>query len=212
MQPLDRRARRWALALTAASAAVVLALSVQIHHSGAPLWLDIQGRRVANGHLFGIPLLSWRAARIIVSLGDTTTYLILVTLVVLAALVLRDRISALVAVAACPLAMLLTEIIGKPLVGRREGDSYGFPSGHSTAIAAVVAVAVLLAYRRGRRWGLVAVAPAAVVVPAMGLALVRVHLHMFSDTVGGALVGGGTVLGLAWLASVLIATRTSTTL
>jgi hypothetical protein len=33
---------------------------------------------------------------------------------------------------------------------------------------------------------------------------------LFSDTIGGTLVGGGTVLGLAWLASVLVATRTST--
>jgi undecaprenyl-diphosphatase len=210
MQPLDRRARRWALALTAASAAVVLALAARIHHSGAPLWLDVQGRRVANGHVFGIPLVSGRAARIVISLGDTPTFLILVAIVVLAALILRDRISALVAVAACPLALVLTEVIGKPLVGRRESGDYGFPSGHSTAIALVVAIVALLAYRRWRHRGLVAIAPAAVLVPAMGLALVRVDLHLFSDTIGGTLVGGGTVLGLAWLASVLVATRTST--
>jgi membrane-associated phospholipid phosphatase len=212
MQPLDVRDRRWALALTVASAAVVLVLAARIHRSGAPFWLDIQGQRVADGHVFGIPLVPGRAARLMVSLGDTPIFATLMVSVVVAALILRDRMSAVVALVACPLALLATEVIGKPLVGRRESTSYGFPSGHTTAMATLVALVALIAYRRWRRRGLVAIAPTAVLVPAMALALVRINWHLFSDTVAGALVGGGTVLGLAWLASVLMAMRSQSPL
>ncbi|MDQ6614235.1 MAG: phosphatase PAP2 family protein [Actinomycetota bacterium] len=211
MQPLDRRDRRRALVLTVAAAAVVLVLAARIHRGGgAPLWLDIQGERVAFGHVLGVPLVPDRAARLVVSLGDTPVFAALVGAVIVVALSLRDRISAVVALVACPLALLAVEVIGKPVIGRREGVGYGFPSGHSTAIATFVALVALLAYRRGRLRGLVVIAPATLLVPAMGLALVRVNFHLLSDSVAGALIGGGTVLGLAGLASVLIAGRAPT--
>jgi membrane-associated phospholipid phosphatase len=207
MEPLNSRDRHWALVLTVASAAVVLVLAARVHHSASPLWLDIQAQRVADGHLFGFPLVPEHAARLLVSLGNTSVFASLIGAVVLAAVLLRDRIGAVVALVAGPLALAATELVGKPLVGRREGGGYGFPSGHTTAIATVVALALLVAYRRGGLRGLLVVAPVAVIVPAMALALMRLNWHLFTDTVAGALVGGGTVLGLAWLASAVVSRR-----
>jgi len=210
MKPLDRRERRWALAVTAASVALVLLLAAWIHHSAAPFWLDTAGQRVADARVFGLPLVPDRAAVLVISLGDTPTFVTLAVVVVVAALLLRDFIGAVVAAAACPLALSATELIGKPLVGRREGaGGYGFPSGHTTAVATLVALVGLLAYRRWGMRGLSAAAAVAVLVPIMALSLVRANYHLFSDTVAGAVVGGGTVLGLAWLASALVAWRTA---
>lgn len=209
MEPLDATARRFALGLTLACTAVVLGLAVTVRrHGDSRLWMDAAGQRVADGHIFGIPIIPLTAADHVVTLGGSTVFAVAVLSLVGVALLLRDRLSAVVAVVACPLALLATEVIGKPLVGRREGGTYGFPSGHTTVVATVITLVALVAYRRWQGRGLLVVAPVAILIPVMGFALVRINWHLFSDTVAGALVGCGTVLGLAWLASALVV-RTS---
>lgn len=122
---------------------------------------------------------------------------------------LDDRFSATVAVLACPLALTASELVGKPLVGRPEGAGFGFPSGHTTAVATVVALVALIIYCHWHARALIWAAPIAVLLPVMSLSLVRGGEHLFSDTVAGGLLGCGTVLGLAWVVSVALDLRQS---
>lgn len=203
MEPLDRPGRRLALGLTLAGTAVFYLLAATVRRTSG-LWIDGEGRRLAFGHVLGVSVMPFRLANELVRLGTTAFFLSSVAILVVAALTLRDRLSATVAVLAAPVAVLATEKIGKPLIGRQEGHGYGFPSGHTTVIATLVAILALIAYREWRWRGLAVVAPVALVVPLMAVAVVRVNFHRFSDSVGGVLVGFGTVLGIAWFASMAV--------
>ncbi|HEX3542179.1 MAG TPA: phosphatase PAP2 family protein [Acidimicrobiales bacterium] len=203
MEPLDRPGRRLALGLTLAGTALFYLLAATVRRSSR-LWIDVEGQRLAFGHVLGVSIMSFRLASELVRLGTTAFFLSSVAILVVAALTLRDRLSATVALLAAPVAVLATEKIGKPLIGRQEGHGYGFPSGHTTVIATVVAILALIAYREWHWRGLAVVAPVALVVPLMAVAVVRVNFHRFSDSVGGILVGFGTVLGIAWLVSMAV--------
>lgn len=112
-----------------------------------------------------------------------------------AACLRRDRLRALACLVGPAIAMVVTERVAKPLVGRHltvlGGNSY--PSGTVTAVAALGAVVVLAAPRLLR-------VPAAVValvaVAAVSAAVVALRWHFPTDTVGGACVGVGTVLAV----------------
>ena len=105
----------------------------------------------------------------------------------------RDLARALACLAGPVLAVVVTERVAKPLVGRHltvlGGSS--FPSGTVTAVASLAAVAVLVAPGWTR---LVAALPAAAAVLATSAAVVALRWHFPTDAVGGALVGLGTVL------------------
>jgi membrane-associated phospholipid phosphatase len=203
VEPLDRPGRRLALGLTLAGTALFYLLAATVRRSSR-LWIDVEGQRLAFGHVLGVSIMSFGLANELVRLGTTAFFLSSVAILVVAALTLRDRLSATVALLAAPVAVLATEKIGKPLIGRQEGHGYGFPSGHTTVIATVVAILALIAYREWHWRGLAVVAPVALVVPLMAVAVVRVNFHRFSDSVGGILVGFGTVLGIAWLVSMAV--------
>jgi membrane-associated phospholipid phosphatase len=92
-------------------------------------------------------------------------------------------------------AVLTTEHIAKPLVGRHlvafGGDSY--PSGTVTATAALVTVITLAAPVLLRPlFGLGGLA----VISAVSIAVIGMRWHYPSDTLGGACVGVGAVLTL----------------
>ena len=128
-------------------------------------------------------------------------------LVLACALLRRYRQAALVAVSV-PVAVALTEFALKPVIGR---TSWGtpFPSGHVAAVAALVtALTVLLAGTATRVAPALGVAlgfAALLVTAAVAIGVVGARLHHFSDTVGGAAVGVGTVLVTAlvldWLST-----------
>jgi membrane-associated phospholipid phosphatase len=104
-------------------------------------------------------------------------------------------------------AAMLTELVLKPLVHRTIVGDLTYPSGHTTglfALATVVAVVVLGSGSGGPpRAARVAVVIAAVVVAcAVGFAVIGLYYHYFTDTIGGAAVGTGTVLGVAFLLDV----------
>jgi len=123
-------------------------------------------------------------------------------------LILKDNFSAAVAVTGPPLAVVIAEGLLKPIVGRQENGIYGFPSGHATALAALVASVALLAYRRWGRRALLAAAPFLPLLPlVMTIGLVQTHWHQMSDAIAGDLIGAGTVLGITWGLSVGIARR-----
>src|SRR5262249_28491969 len=102
-----------------------------------------------------------------------------------------------------PAAAAITEFLLKPLIGRLSYGSLSFPSGHTTGVFAVAAaVTVLLLARRGGRPAArtlrLALSLAAFLgATAVAVAVVGVGFHYFTDTVGGAAVGIGTVLATA---------------
>ena len=109
---------------------------------------------------------------------------------------------ALVACAAVPLAIELTELVLKPLVGRGPARGLLYPSGHVTGVAATVTlVVVLVGFRIQRRLAiglLVGVALAGCAGAA--LAAVATHAHGPLDTVAG--LPTGAAVALAWMLAV----------
>jgi undecaprenyl-diphosphatase len=93
------------------------------------------------------------------------------------------------------LAITLTELVGKPLTDRGRGGHLLYPSGHMTALVAVITVAyVLLTTGKLTRYRVMTGLTwlAVTVVPATGL--IGKREHFFTDTVGGVLVSVGAVL------------------
>jgi membrane-associated phospholipid phosphatase len=155
-----------------------------------------------------LPVLSNPSARWLNQAGLIDGFAFAIVVLVGIALSLGDRFSAITAAIGCPMAALITERIAKPLVGRQEPLGLGFPSGHSATAAALAGVAALIVYRRWGEWGLVAVVPVSLLWPAvMALAVIRLQFHYFTDTVGGTLVGYGTVAAVGWFVSTILATR-----
>lgn len=104
----------------------------------------------------------------------------------------RDRARALAAVLGPALAVVVTERIAKPLVGRHAvlgGNSY--PSGTVTAVAALAVLVVLVAPRLLRP---LAALFSAVALLAVCVAVVGMRWHYPTDTLGGICIGAGSVL------------------
>ena len=121
----------------------------------------------------------------------------------------RDRARAVACLIGPALAVVVTERIAKPLVGRHVtvlgGNSY--PSGTVTAAAALMVVIVLAAPRLFR---MLLVLPACGVVLAVSAAVVGMRWHYPTDALGGICVGIGTVLlfdGIAHVPGLLRARR-----
>jgi len=96
------------------------------------------------------------------------------------------------------MAVLLTDVVAKPIVGRRLGGGLAYPSGHATGAAAVAVMALLLVARWGGPRALLWFGPVALLLPIlMGLALVRFGWHYPTDVVGGTAMGAATVLAVA---------------
>ena len=130
-------------------------------------------------------------------LGATTVALALACF----AWVRRDLRGLALSVAGPALAVVMTDIVLKPLVDRHiAAGGLAYPSGHAAGAAAVSALALVLLHR-WRGWRSTAwLAPLAAALPAaMGLALVRLAFHYPTDIVGGAALGVATVVALAVL-------------
>jgi membrane-associated phospholipid phosphatase len=98
-------------------------------------------------------------------------------------------------------AVTITEVILKPLVGRLRYGHLTFPSGHTSAVAAIATATaiLLLGAQRPRSVALRLLASLAAVVVAVSIvvALIAQHVHYATDTVAGCCVAVVTVLGLA---------------
>lgn len=139
-----------------------------------------------------------RPANEIVQLGDAKVVIPAAFLLALCALVLRDRIGALVAVGGPGVTGFLTEYVLKPLVNvPAPAGSRAFPSGHGGGIAGIALVVVVLVYRR---WGwlpALLVAPfAAVPVLWVGSALLRLDFHYPTDVLGGGLLAATVIAAM----------------
>jgi membrane-associated phospholipid phosphatase len=111
---------------------------------------------------------------------------------------------AVLAVAAVPAATGLTDGLLKPLFHRTYLGALSFPSGHTTSVTGMAATVALLLIvppqRPGTRAVRAAVLGAACLLTVMVvIGVIGLRWHYFTDTVAGAAVGVGTVLGLALL-------------
>jgi undecaprenyl-diphosphatase len=101
-----------------------------------------------------------------------------------------------------PLTMLLKDLVGRVRPAFENGGlSYGglsFPSGHSSGIATLVTVALVLAWpllsARGRRW---AVAGGGALAVLVGMTRMWLGVHFLSDVLGGWALGVAWTLALA---------------
>jgi undecaprenyl-diphosphatase len=145
-------------------------------------------------------------------LGDGIEMVALTAVLAVACLAARRLSGAALAIAGVLVAAALTELVLKPLVHRTLAGDLTYPSGHTTglfALATVVAV-VVLGSRSGRSRSaarVAAVIAAAIIAAAVGFAMIGLQYHYFTDTVGGAAVGIGAVLGVAFLLDVGVIRR-----
>jgi membrane-associated phospholipid phosphatase len=137
----------------------------------------------------------------LISLADPPQAAILVAALAGAAALARRWSGVMLLLGGTPTAVVISEVILKPLVGRLRYGHLTFPSGHATAMAAIAtATAILLigAQRpRGVTLRLCASLAAIAVAASVAIALVAQHVHYATDTVAGCCVAVVTVLTLA---------------
>lgn len=163
-----------------------------------------------------------RTASLMLGLSEPKLTTSILVLLVLAAMVVRRWDVAVWAAIAPALAIVLAEIVFKPLVGRRllvdltedpyyathrppggvtlvTAHGYAFPSGHETGVTAVtveLAVLVLLVPTARRlRAALLVVLALWTLIAAAGL--VRGHYHFATDTVGAILLTTACIVAVA---------------
>jgi membrane-associated phospholipid phosphatase len=117
----------------------------------------------------------------------------------------RDRARALACLIGPPAALLLCELVAKPLTGRTLGGSLSYPSGSTAGAAALAAAAVLAT---PARWRTVVIVVAASYAVWMALAVIILRWHFPTDALAGLSFGVGVVLVVDGLAQ-LIGVRTS---
>ncbi|MDT7568317.1 MAG: hypothetical protein QOG76_6941 [Pseudonocardiales bacterium] len=127
----------------------------------------------------------------------------ILVLAVAAGLTQRRWPAVLLAVAGPTAAVVLTEFVLKPLVGRTHEGGLSLPSGHTTSITAMAWVFVLLfvAGARHRLWwlrALLAVLALAAVLAVAG-SMVALNQHYATDTMAGALEATAVVGAVALL-------------
>jgi membrane-associated phospholipid phosphatase len=191
-------ARRWAITLLACCAVVVAVPAVLFAHQAGPGGLD----RAVDA-----PFISWfsghRGLGLWLVFPGALIPAGVLTAVIVACCLIAGRLNgAVLAAAAIPVAEGLGEGLLKPLVHRTYLGFLTYPSGHTTAVFAMTAtVTVLLlgAPREGQARPVRVLVPAAAALLAVVvvIALIGVRFHYFTDTVGGAALGTGTVCGLA---------------
>ena len=195
---LEAPARARAVALLAWCAVIVVALGALFAHQSTPDSFD----RVVDA-----PFINWFGGHRglglwLVAPGSQVPAAALTVVIVVCCLLAGRLNGAVLAAAALPVAEGLNDGLLKPLVHRTYLGALTYPSGHTTAVFALVTtVTVLLlgAPRAGRAggWRIAVPAVAGVLALVVVIALIGVRFHYFTDTVGGAALGTGTVCGLA---------------
>jgi membrane-associated phospholipid phosphatase len=198
-QPLlAARARPWAGALLACCAILVAVLGVLFAH---------QTRADRFDHAVDAPVIAWFGGHQglmpwLAAPGSLKPVGVLCVVIVAACLLAGRLNGAVLAAAAVPVAVGLTEGLLKPLIHRTYLGSLVYPSGHTTAVftlAATVTVLLLTPPQPVKGGGLRVLIPAAACAlgGVVAVAVIGLRWHYFTDTVAGAAVGIGTVCGLA---------------
>lgn len=194
---LARRVRGLAVAIIALAIIVIAVLGMRYADQDVPGSLD-RSLDALITHRLGR---DQPITRVLTTLGDPAQTAILVAAVAGAAAAARRWSGVLLAIVGTLAAATITELILKPLIGRLRFGTLTFPSGHTTAVAAVAVAAAILIV--GARWprsaALRVLAGLAAIGVAVGVAisLVAQHVHYLTDTVAGYCVAVATVLTLA---------------
>ena len=211
MKGPGRSAGRPLLPAAARSSAViivvicVLVLTVQgvwIRHGMETSWVDATVNAKVVAGLGGRPLL----LAMLVWPGEPVPFTVMAAVLALACVLRRWYGGAALVAIAAPLAVAVTDLVLKPLIG---GTSWGnpFPSGHVTSVVALATALTVLLARVPRRLCLLLACTAFLMAGAVALGVVGAQMHHFSDTIGGAAVGLGTVLATALILDLLFSTR-----
>ena len=137
--------------------------------------------------------------RALISLADPPHAAMLVAALAGAAALARRWSGVMLVLGGTLTAVVISEGILKPLTGRLRYGHLTFPSGHTTAMAAI-AIAILLT---GAQWPrsvvlrLCASLAAIIVAVGVAIALVAQHIHYVTDTIAGWCVAVAVVLALA---------------
>ena len=196
MQLVPGSLRRTAIVLLAACVAVLAATGTRVPGYGLPDRLDATLDPRFTAYLGRFPvMLNW-----LPDVGTLEPVAAMTLALILACAVTRRWRGAVLAVAAVPIAIGLTEYVLKPSVGEAIGQA--FPSGHATSMFALAAsCAVLLANPPRRRVPggvrLLLVLMAVLLAVGVASAMVANGAHSFTDAVAGAAVGTGVVLACA---------------
>jgi len=202
---LDGRTSRWTAILLASCTVMLAVLGALVAHQsrvdGLDQAIDFWIVRWASGH--ENLLLLTAALPTAIPAGGAS-------LIMVAACLMTGRLKgAILAATAVPVASALCDALLKPLVHR--GD-LAYPSGHVTSIVALASMLTVLLVLPPRP--LVGgptrlLVPAAAGLAACGVAVAVISLrwHYFTDTIGGAALGTGTVCALALLLDRPIVTR-----
>jgi membrane-associated phospholipid phosphatase len=193
---LPAAGRPAAVAIAVACGLVIAVQAVWIRHGMETGWLDttVDARLQAGlgPHHLLLDVLVWP--------GEPVPAVAITAALVLACALRRRYRQAVLVAVSVPAAAALTELVLKPLVG---GTSWGnpFPSGHVTNVAALVTVSIVLLAGTGTRARpLVCVGlglTALLITAADAAGVIGAGMHHFSETIGGAAVGTGTVLATA---------------
>jgi membrane-associated phospholipid phosphatase len=143
-------------------------------------------------------------------LGDLRPVAAMTAALIVACLLTRRWRGAVLVAVAVPVAAGVTELVLKPLIGRTLTGDLSFPSGNETRVFALAAAfAVLLANPPRARIPaavrLLLALAALLAAGAVGIAIVGLGHHYFTDAVGGAAVGVAVVLATALILDRLVA-------
>jgi membrane-associated phospholipid phosphatase len=187
---------------------LVATLGVLFAHQSQADWLD---------HAIDLPVYHWLGGHdnLLLWLAYPATLVPagLVSLVMAVICLRTGRLTgAVLAVAAVPVTAALNDALLKPLVQRTIGGHPAYPSGHVAAILAVTTMlTVLLAPPPRppalRLLRLLILTAAGVVACGVAIAVIGLRWHYFTDTIGGAAVGIGTVCALAILLDLPVVRR-----
>jgi len=136
---------------------------------------------------------------VLANFGGPPLVTALTVVLVLAAMAARRWRGAVLPAVAVPLAAALTELALKPLFGRTIGGALSYPSGHATSDFALATVAAIL-FAGPARPRIPAFARRLLLLGAflfaavVAVAMVGLCYHYFTDIIGGAAVGSGTVV------------------
>jgi hypothetical protein len=186
------RARVWCV--VAGLALIVAAGGILVHGDETPLGIEVRIQHGVDRHGGGAA--AWNP----VFSSVIPVAIIAVVIALVAWSLARRWWRAVAACAAVPLAIVVAELVLKPLVDRgSSGSGLLYPSGHLTGLGATATlVLVLVGPRLPRSWAWLGLAVACVLACGGGvLAAVASHAHGPVDTVAG--IPTGIAVALGWV-------------
>ena len=194
-------ARRLTVTAVAVCVLVIAIQGVWIRHGMETSWIDATVNAKVVTSLGGHPLL----LDVLVWPGEHVPFAAMTVALALACVLRRWYEGAALVAISVPLATAVTELVLKPLCATSWGNP--FPSGHVTNVAALATALTVLLARSPSFLRLVLACTAFLVVGAIAVGVIGAQMHHFSDTIGGAAVGIGTVLLTVLVLDLLSSTR-----